>query len=346
MGNFMQNIVAVSMILLLPLFACKLKDRQIVVDSSFDPAAAGTGTGTGTTTAAADATINEKAGVPTDITGVYLACDYTQKATVAKPETHVGCRIADQSSGHKVATSKFSDYAFGYADPKVAKVTMTTPSSDAPWQVEYSLTGDYASLQTIGTLFKVGLKATTRGTEYYQPVDSLVGRLNILMEGDWKSNQCFALSNDGTGNTPQYYVLRTDHMKAGLYSTTMDYYTNATCSQTPEWTETIAGAFTNVTFDGLFFYTDARTDTDKYHVNTSAAADYLNSWCKASGVTFAMNTDSDGIKCASYTMEYSTMEINEGEERIYTAYPTDPNDGSTAQKRESSIDATWYLQKQ
>ena len=292
-------------------------------------------TDTDSTTTTVD---HESVSNPTIITGTYLACEYTAKPTSDKPMAEIGCRVAVQSTGRKYDMSKAGNYEWGYEDPKVATVAMqNVTDATSPWHVLYQVSGSYDKVSSIGALFKVGVKDKGSGQCYYTPVNSLVGKLAVLMEGDWKSNLC--LKYDTT-----HYYMRTDHMKTGTYSTTMAYYANTTCTDPPAWTEEIIGLFTNVAFNGIYFLTDARTDSYLYKISTAEAVTLLKGLCP--NINFTVDTTIEGVSCLSSNMEYSTMQIDEGKERIYTAISDSDSDGNTADKRKKLIDTTWYLQKQ
>ena len=318
------------LILLIMVYSCKGTETV----SPVSPSSSDTGTNV-------DASLSERdesATTPTVITGTFLACDYVQNPVSTSNQVSVGCRIADQATGHKVDMSKYPSYDWGFNPlSNTVQVNMVKADSSNPWQVLYTLTGDYNDLQNIGAQFNVGLKNTATSVAYYEKVQDLVGRLNFLMEGTWKANKC-VLSKG-------IYYMRTDIMTQGKYTTLMDYYVKANCTGTSDWTETIVGLISKVTFDGYYFYLDNRTDEYSTLPHTSNALPILNGYGCAN-ISYQIGFSTNVMSCVDNVMEYTMMRFDEAHDWIYTALPSSSNDGNTAAKRKNNIVTDWYLVKQ
>ena len=288
-----------------------------------------------------DSVDTETASTPTNITGTYLACDYTEPPAVGKTSATLGCRVADKATGHKSNVQTFAAYDWGYVENSAIHVVVRTMAVDTdPWHAYYSLSGTADSFQNALTTLRIGLKEKSGATELYEGLQDLVGKLNILMEGTWVSNQCLPWNSN-----PSLYWRRTDIVENAQYTTILDYYLNNQCTSSRSWTEKIVGPFIKVTFDGTFFYTDARTDTWLITPLTQESIVYLNT--TRPDLSFTIGKSVESLKASATTLvDYSSLRIDEANNRIYIASGNDTYDGTTDEKRKKIFDLNAWFDKQ
>lgn len=83
----------------------------------------------------AEASDEELADLPVNVTGSYLACAIRQEPSTSEPERVVGCRISDRSTNEKVELDAYKDNINWSVDPsELAKVEIVEHPA---WHVFY-----------------------------------------------------------------------------------------------------------------------------------------------------------------------------------------------------------------
>jgi hypothetical protein len=251
--------------------------------------------GAGSATAQTGQESGEAAVTPTMITGVFLACDFQPPPAPGATTAKLGCRIAENDTGVKHDMSQHPEYTWGYEVSDTGITVGVTPaaSPDDPWHVYYDITNRFGSLDNIQDLLKVGLKLKDGSATYYQKVDTVTGRLGLLLNGTWLE-PCRP-EPEGSG---LYVTTTSTYSNASTVVLTTIYTSDAACATPAQYTSEYTVSLIKLIYNGTGFIADIKYVFLKMTPhNAKRLADMQQQFPK---LTFQLNAATDILPAISW----------------------------------------------
>jgi hypothetical protein len=283
---------------------------------------------------------------PIAITGVFLACDFQPPPVSGATTAKLGCRIAENDTGVKHDMSQHPEYTWGYEVSDTGITVGITPaaSPDDPWHVYYDITHRFGNLDNIQDLLKVGLKLKDDSATYYQRVDTVTGRLGLLLNGTWVA-PCYSMY-DGA-----IYATGTSTITNGNeFVNVIRFTSDSACATPPLYSTESVASLVNLIYNGTGFTADI-----KYHAmkmvprNDQNVAAMQQQYPK---LTFQLNVATDIMPAIPWPsandLVYTSVKLEDKlkPQRMTWAAASGANSGKSAELRMSdfSINPAFFKQ--